>query len=159
LKKSEILIRQAEIIDLPKLKPLWLEFMQHHKDQGEKYRFFTKEWPAVLRRFLKSLEEKHAFIFLAEDQGKLIGYTFGFIFTNFPGYYPKEVGFINDFIITKSFRNLGAGLKLFKEIEKWFDVQDIKIIQLYVSFPNKLGKKFWKNCGFENYLEGMWKEI
>jgi GNAT superfamily N-acetyltransferase len=159
LSKSEIIIRQAEIFDLPNLKPLWLEFMQHHKEQGEKYDFFPKEWPTVLKRFIKILEEDHAAIFLAEYQGNLIGYTFGFIFTNYPGYFPKEVGFINDFIITKSCRNRGVGLRLFKKMEKWFNEQDINIVQLYVSFPNKLGKKFWENCGFENYLVGMWKEI
>ena len=159
MSKSEIVIRQAEILDLPKLKPLWLEFMQHHKEQGEKYNFFPNEWPAVLKRFIKTLEEEQAVIYLVEDQGKLIGYTFGFIFTNYPSYFPKEVGFINDFIITESCQNQGIGLQLFREFEGWFHSYGIKIVQLYVSFPNKFGKKFWENCGFEDYLVGMWKEI
>lgn len=157
--ESEFPIRPAEIFDLPKLKPLWLEFMKYHETEGRKYRFFPNEWPTVLNRFTKSLEKKHSIIYLAENQGQLIGYTFGFIFINYPGYFPKEIGFINDFLVTTSYRHKGIGLKLFNKIEGWFRSQGVDIVQLYVSYPNQLGKNFWKKCGFENYLVGMWKDI
>jgi GNAT superfamily N-acetyltransferase len=156
---NNIKIRQAEVLDLPNLKSLWLEFMEYHESLGQKYQFFLEDWPNVINRFTHALQKEQSTIFIAELHNKIVGYVFGFIFDNFPGYYPKEVAFINDFIVTKKMRKQGIGTELLKSIERWFHQQDKMIVQLYVASPNTDGFQFWQHHGFDKFLVGMWKEI
>lgn len=153
-------IREARIADLPKLKPLWLEFMEYHATLDQKkYRFLAGDWPRVLKRFSRSLHEENAVFYLAENEQHLLGYAFGFVFFNYPGFFPPEVGFVSDFIVTKSFRSRGVGKALFVAMEEWFRRQGVQIIQLYVAASNLSGRKFWRDRGFEHYSLGLWKEI
>jgi len=158
LNPKNVKIRQAEILDLPNLKSLWIEFMEYHESLGQKYRFFPDDWPNVINRFTHALQKEQSVIFIAELDKKVIGYVFGFIFDNFPGYYPNEVAFINDFIVSQKMRKQGVGTNLLKSIEQWFHQQEKKIVQLYVASPNTDGFQFWQNQGFEKFLVGMWKE-
>jgi GNAT superfamily N-acetyltransferase len=133
--------------------------MEYHAALDPKYHFFPEDWPNVMFRFTHALQKEQSVIFMAELSHKIIGYVFGFLFDNFPGYYPKEVAFINDFIVTKEMRKQGVGTQLLKSIEQWFHQKNKTIIQLYVAFPNADGLQFWQNHGFDTFLVGMWKKI
>ncbi|HDL19031.1 MAG TPA: GNAT family N-acetyltransferase [Bacteroidetes bacterium] len=156
---EDLSIRSAELADLPRLKPLWLEFMSYHAEFGSRYQFFPDDWPGVLDRFTYYLRKKQGVIFVAEQNNRFVGYVFGFIFNNVPGFYPRKVGFINDFIVIEPMRHSGVGKKLAGNTQDWFSGQGVSVVQLYIAAANEAGFGFWRKCGFENYLAGLWKNI
>jgi ribosomal protein S18 acetylase RimI-like enzyme len=152
-------IRVATHADLPKLEPIWLEFVEYHARLGDKFKYYPEEWPQVLDHFARSLQQEQSALFVAEFQGKIIGYIYGFIFDNNPGFHPRRVGFIRDLAVSEEFTNQGVGRSLVFMLEHWFSERDIEVVQLYVAIENDGGLETWKRFGYENYLIGMWKEL
>jgi len=154
-----IKIRPAELRDIANLKSIWLEFMDYHAELNANYRYYPQDWPQVFQRFAHALQEEYSVLFIAEQGEKIIGYVFGFIFTNYPGYSPRRVGFINDLMVTRSQQRQGIGKQLLRAIEVWFKEKEIEVMQLYVANLNNSGRDFWQACGYEPFLIGMWKEL
>ncbi len=158
-KRKSITIRPAHLCDINHLKPIWLEFMEYHAGLDAKYRFYPEDWHQVFQRFAQALQTEHYRLLVAGKKETIIGYVFGFIFTNYPGYYPRQIGFINDLMVTKAWQQQGVGGQLVQAMEKWFKERGIEVMQLYVATRNDPGKNFWRACGYEPFLVGMWKEL
>ena len=152
-----LLIRSLHPAEVELLKPLWLEFMQYHAQFGPQYSFDPQEWPAVRARFQHVTYEENHLLLGAFWQKELVGYLFGFVFLNYPGYLPRSIGFINDLFVIPEQRRKGIGKALVTAAEEWFSEREVGFFQLSIAFPNREAKLFWEKCGYSPYSVGMVK--
>lgn len=156
---EDLLIVQAEEEDLKRLKEIWLEFVEYHTKMDSRFRLYSEDWPHVMENFSRSLHDEESRLFVAKTSRKLVGYIYGFIFHNKPGYYPKRVGFIRDAVVLESFQRQGIGKSLVKHMEDWFRTRELDVAQLYAAYENRAGIAAWKGLGYEDYVVGMWKQL
>jgi RimJ/RimL family protein N-acetyltransferase len=101
------------------------------------------------RKRIESMkEEKTSVIFVAEDNGKLVGYMVVI------GGNPKRTKHSVYLVIGihENYRKQGIGAKLFNKMEEWANEHHIHRLELTVMEHNKAGIALYNKMGFE--IEG-----
>ncbi|ULQ61216.1 GNAT family N-acetyltransferase [Brucepastera parasyntrophica] len=68
---------------------------------------------------------------------------------------PCKYTYIQDFIITRKYRNKGYGTKLFEKSKQWAKEHNTKYIRLSVIPENNTGKIFYEKNGMEEQMITM----
>jgi ribosomal protein S18 acetylase RimI-like enzyme len=61
--------------------------------------------------------------------------------------------------VTESYRRKGVGKKMFDEILKWFQFNDIKRLELGTTAQNLIANSFWQKQGFKVLNYTLFREI
>jgi len=162
-----MIIKKANSGDIPKIVDLWLEFMKEH-DQIiinensllKEYEIKDENMEDSYSGFLKSnFESEDGAIFIAEENGEIIGYTLFFIKDEIPIYKNKKIGYISDLYVKKDFRNKGISSKLKDKSIEWFKEKGIKFISAPLYPDNKFAHSLTKKWGFVDYKVEVRKKI
>jgi ribosomal protein S18 acetylase RimI-like enzyme len=105
----------------------------------------TQHFAALVRRIIGS---KKGIAYLAEVDGKPIGYSFAYIKPN--PFKPKaaKLGYIEDLYVKKEFRGQGIGSALTRETVAWFRGKGIKYLSLNVLAKNQAAQAIYRKWGF-----------
>ncbi|MGX6444843.1 N-acetyltransferase family protein [Neobacillus sp. K501] len=132
-------IRQATIVDVPNLVPIFDEYREYFKQQKN---------PAEVERFLfEKFEHLESVIFLAEIDSEVIG--FAQVYPIFSSLTLKRVWLLNDFFIFEAYRNRGVGSELFRKVKEFSILTKAKGIELSVEHVNEKAWQFWERLGFK----------
>ena len=107
-----------------------------------------KNDPEVTRSIIKK-NLKDSFMYVAEEEDKLFGFLNG---QRGSANRIKHTAYIVIGILS-SHRGKGIGKKLFEELEKWFEENDIKRLELTVMTHNEKAINLYKKMGFK--IEGV----
>jgi ribosomal protein S18 acetylase RimI-like enzyme len=110
-------------------------------------------------RYRRRLKNKNHVFFIAEVNGKPVGYSYGWIEKTPYWFEPRLKGYICDVLVLKEFRGKGIGEKLTARLEKHFKTNSVRWVMLSVYAKNNRARKVWKSLGFEDYLFEMSKTI
>lgn len=155
----EITTRAARRGDVEAILPLWREMMDYHARLDPRFQpapQAEKHWREALSRWLKDDDYS---IFVAEAEGRLVGYIIGTIKSSPPVLEPPQFGFISDICVAPEWRRTGVGRSLYETLKGWFRERGLNVMQLNVAQRNRLSQAFWEEMGFEGYLVYMWKEV
>ena len=156
--KSKIEIREGTRADLPDIVELWKSIMDFH---GNLDSFFTRSQEGHLN-FLdwisKQMETDKSGLFIAESEGKLLGYIKIEICEYPPVFEKKTFGMISEVIVNENYRRKGIGGALFDRAMGWFKEKDIDRVELRVANINPVAQGFWRKMGFRPYMTTMFKE-
>lgn len=97
--------------------------------------------------------------FLAEKDGKIIGFIGGKIERKSEFYKTRKIGAIYDLFVKKEYRNMGVGTRIFKTFISWLKANKIRAIELDVSPKNLAAKELYENLGFSESNTQMRKKI
>lgn len=148
-------IIEAKKENLEDLIKLNRELCDYHK-RLDKYNYSSPETEKFFRKFfLKNYKKKNFLYLIAEDKGKVVGYSSAQIKKTEPYIKPKKVGEIFSIYVLEKYRRERVGKKLFEELIKWFKRNKIKHIEIFAHVKNKKGVKFWQKAGFSEYLKRM----
>ncbi len=105
-------------------------------------------------QYKKLLSREDVKIFVAENEGRLVGVVDLFIIPIMRrGYFQ---GHIEDFVITEEMRGKGVGSKLLEEIKSYCKKNNIKVIKLTTAVEFEEAQKFYeKNDG--KFTERMYR--
>ena len=150
---EKIIIRKANVNDLKDILRLNLdlfkkEYMEYDKKLNLKWTY-GKVGKAY---FKKKISEENGFAFVAENEGKIIGYLCGSV-RKCPYDYriiPKYAE-LDNMIIEKKFRGKEIGESLVQEFLKWCKNKKANIISVNASIQNENGIKFYRKMGFKDY--------
>jgi len=140
----KMIIREATSKDLKYVAKLNFEL--------DKY---EKRWYPYPNLNLKNSEKwlKKSFpgkkIFVAIDNKKIVGYSFGWIETRFYHNKVKKYVYCSDLFVLKEYRRKGIGKKLIKKFEDFCRKKGLEYLQLSTNFKNKIGKKIYPSIGFK----------
>ena len=156
---GEIQIRRARQEDLETLLDLWLEMMSYHgrldprfapeDNARDAFRDTMREWiGATARRVL-----------VAVADGQVVGYTIGSIVENPPIFKLRHYGHVSDMCVAPEWRGQGMGRRLFGGLRKWFRSRGLAVVQLNVAALNPAAQAFWREMGFQDYVDRLWTDI
>ena len=155
----KVKIRKAKQTDLIDIAELWKEFIDYHKELDS---IFTQSRNSIyyFKKYASNhITSKISFVLVAKYKNKTVGYSISYLAKYPPVFANTKHGFISDLMVSKDFRRSGLGKKIFKENVTWFNLKNIKRVELSVSVKNRSATKFWKKMGFEPYMEKRIKKL
>lgn len=133
-----ISVRQACILDLPKIVSVFDSYREYFKQERN---------PTGVERFLfDKFEHLESVIFIAEQNSEVIG--FAQLYPIFSSLTLQRVWLLNDFFICEDFRHKGIGKQLFEKVKEFTLLTKSKGIELSVEHINEKAWQFWEGQGF-----------
>jgi GNAT superfamily N-acetyltransferase len=99
--------------------------------------------------FIKVIDSKNNFIFVAEDLGKLVGFA-SFSIRSVVR-YPKPIAELDELFILFEYRQKGVGRMLMKEVEN--KAQELNCYRIFIEshYDHKTAHIFYEKLGYTNY--------
>lgn len=127
------MIRKADKQDLDSIFELVKVFATSFNPQRELF----------IQAFENILNDKKAFIFVAEDGNKIVGYSLGFIHDTF--FANGSVAWLEEIMVDEKFRRTGVGSNLMKAFEKAAIDNNCRLIAL----ATRRAANFYSAIGYE----------
>ena len=150
-------IREAMPSDVPGLQALWIEFMDYHSHLDPAY---TRSEEAVTNwvTYVNSkFEDESSAIFVAIDEGSLVGYAGAVVREYPPVWTVRKFGFIEEIAVTGDFRRHGIGRQLLAVAEEWLLAQGVKKIEVKIDTANTASQGLFRSQGFMDHTETLIK--
>lgn len=154
------IIREKKMEDLEGLLELFREGDAYHraahpelfKDGGDGFR----------REFLRSvLTGKNANLFIAENEGTIIGFVYVFVRETLalPVFVQRRFGSIDNLFVQENWRGRGVARSLLQEVERWLKNQGISDVELNVYEFNQQAIALYDRLGFTTISRKMVKSL
>ncbi|MEM2937140.1 MAG: GNAT family N-acetyltransferase [Candidatus Bathyarchaeia archaeon] len=102
---------------------------------------------------LKNIRGENAVVFVAEVEGKIVGYSLGWV--SQPWAYKGKRGYICDCFVEKSYRRQGIGKALIKAMLEWFIEKGVECVEADIYSNNVPSLKLFKKLGFEEIFKRL----
>jgi len=157
----DFLIRKAEAQDYGGLCRVYTEVdLLHNQDLPEI--FVYPEKISRSKEFITGiLEDDNAAMFVAESNGKIIGFVHVYIrkTPDIPILVKRRYAYISEIAVTRELHGFGIGKALMKEAEKWAVQQNTSQAELNVWDFNRNAIDFYTKLGYSPSYHIMKKSI
>lgn len=143
-----ILIRKAQNNDFESVLRLSKALFDHEDRFGHEFNLNWTYGEKGQKYFLERFSDKNAIIFVAEVDGKVVGYIIGFIHA-YSARRKNPFCDIENIFIEEKYRKQGLGDKLIKRIIGIAKRRRVTRLRLSTIAQNELAIKFYKSHGFE----------
>lgn len=152
--KEKVLIRKGAIKDLKAVQELNLLLFK--KEQKEYEPAYNLKWtfgPVGTEVFTRNLSEKDRCAFIAEINGKVIGYIAGRLLSTdrYASRTVENFAEIDNMFVLEKYRGKGIGTQLVKAFLKWSKARKVDRIKVVTAAKNKKGQNFYKQNGFKEH--------
>jgi len=154
-----VTIRRAQQSDLDQLVTLWQELAELHAELLPEFALAPDKEQSVRAHLVELLRDDNERVFVAEENGALIGFINGAVRENPPVFAERYIGYIADAIVSARSRRRGVGEQLVSTINAWFRERGIRIIHLTAATGNPIAQAFWRKMGFADYMTRMRNEL
>lgn len=151
-------IRKAGHADLPLLKKLWIELMDHHSKLDSDYIRSNDAVENWMKYLNVKLESDDARLLVATDDREIVGYICIWIRDYPPVYAIKKYGLVEEILVTARVRRQGIALQLWSAAEEWLLSRDIKRIRVDIDVANPESQGFFRSIGFCDDAETLIKK-
>ena len=115
-------------------------------------------------KFLRNIKTNSGKIYIAEGEGKPIGFIGGFVADkqseeNLLEVVPSQLGVISDIYLIPEFRGKKIGEKLMKQMEEYLVAKNCDAIWIEVNGFNHFARKLYKSVGFIEREIGLMKAV
>jgi len=100
----------------------------------------------------KMIRSRLASLFVAEEQGKIVGYIHGSLRPMPPIFQVSTFGRLNSAYVLKHYRRQGVGRRLTDALLQWFQTKQIEYVEVNSDIRNSLGIDAWKKYGFQQAM-------
>jgi ribosomal protein S18 acetylase RimI-like enzyme len=152
-------IREAKREDVKDIESLSGKLLDFHLQLDEYYRLRPNLENGSHKYFEDLVTSEDSVVFVAEDNGAIIGYLAGKIEERSPVFEVDKRGWIDSAYLLEEYRGQEIGKKLTQRMLEWFKEREIEYVEISVDSRNKLGVKVWSSLGFETWLFVMKKRI
>jgi len=147
--ERRVLIREATIEDLKRVKFLWLKLAEEMY-KIEEYIFPSREnaerWFSSI---LSTLREGRGKVLVAQLNGEIVGFIYFVHSLRMFFEVSKQVALISDMYVKPEFRRRGIGSLLLEKCFEHLRKLDIKHVMLSVLSNNLAAVKFYEKHGFK----------
>lgn len=144
------IIRKAKEIDAEDLAKLFLQFWDSHNKLDPLLEFEKK---VTLKNQIdfakKDIRKRSTHIFVADLNGKVIGFVEVLIKKNESCFKIKEYGYLNSATTDKNYRGQGIARALTDVALKFLEDKGIKYVKTNVYNSNDVAMKTWNKLGFK----------
>jgi len=157
--QDEITIRRANSEDLPAIVQLWKEMADFHADLDRYFALAPSAEENIASFLQQRMSDDSSEIWVAEQQGRVIGYSLAVIAERPLVFLERRCGKIFDLAVTSDYRRRGVGRALVEHAREWFHSQGVDSIELNVATSNDVGRAFWRSLGFAPTLETRYQRF
>ena len=94
------------------------------------------------------LEDSHTRVFVAEVEGRVVGYVLGVVVDLLPEMFEQQAGgFLADIYVEADWRRQGHGSDLVAALSDWFREQGLGYYEWHVPASNPAAVAFWQSMG------------
>ena len=154
---TQVTIRIATRSDLLEVVALWQEHQEYHARCDPYYERSKDANPGFLKYLQENLQKVG--LFVAEIDKRLVGFVLTEIDLRPPCFAKREYGMIDDLAVTEEWRGRGIGQKLVEQAIAWFTEKGIDRIETRVLMSNPLACNFWRQAGFDPYMNCVYKVV
>lgn len=152
---NDLIVRRAQATDSDALCAIWLENAELLVKADTSYGLApdaAEQWQAALATWLGRPDVA---VFVAERQGKVLGFLVAALAGNAPGLLPARYGFISDLAVDPHAKSGGIGRALLEATRAWFRSGGIDQIEARVPARNAVAQAFWRAVGATRTYEQM----
>jgi len=155
-------VRTATEDDLPEMLGLWREMMDFHAARDPRFRpkpspEAEKAWSTYLREEIWASDTWC--VFVAEDDGRLVGQILGELREPAPVFQPETYGYVTDIVVDPDARRAGVGRALFAALRDWMAGHGARYLRLQVLTSNEASQGFWRAVGCTNHSDILWYDL
>jgi len=155
-----VVIRHAEGRDLPTLGGLGAVLVRlHHRFDRERFLAPGPRLEEGYARFLGTQMGGDAAIFVAESDGRLVGYVYAGIEPRSWKELRDVAGFLHDVVVDESARHLGIGARLVETAAEWLVARGVPRVMLWTAERNAPAQRFFERLGFRRTMIEMTREL
>jgi GNAT superfamily N-acetyltransferase len=148
VENRDFTIRSGRREDAADAARLWMQSAKEHTSHDPIYTT-SPGAERVMQRFLADLtSSSHAFLFVAEYDGRTVGFVSGELRESSPTFRPKTWASVDDVFVESNYRNLGVGRALVEGVKAWAKERGADGVSLQVAAANARGRKFYEDLGF-----------
>lgn len=150
---TKFTIRDGRLKDAEAVLAIWHELIEHHQQIAAMDFEMRPEAPDLwLKFYCTNVRSRTRKVLVAEEDGKIIGYTLGSIQERPPVFKIAQEALITDMCVTTNKRRKGVGTKLIEAFASWAKQQGMKYLVMQMVPENKIGKKFWDSLEFHTIM-------
>jgi len=143
-----MMIREAAAEDFEEIAKL------HHELDKLEVDWHPYPIPSISssRKWLKKrFGKRNAVVFVADGNGKIAGFLYGWIEKRDYHYRAKRFGVCSDLFVSAEYRQMGVGRKLIKKFEDWCKRNGLKYLELTTNVKNAAARRFYPAIGFKEF--------
>jgi len=153
-------VRKAKLSDAEDIAKLYFQFWEPHKEVDPLLEFNRKLTLKNQIEFAKKdIRKRNNYIFVADLNGKVIGFIEFFIKKNEDCFKIKKYGYINSATTHKDYRGKVVVKALTNEALKFLKNKGIKYVRTNVYNSNRVAMKTWTKLGFKPQSTFLIKRI
>ena len=153
------IIRRASRADVDQLAMLWKELAEFHSSLAPEFVPALGSEKYLADHFAELIGMDRVRIFVADEEGTLIGFVSGKLHENPPAFLVRQVGFIDDAMVTARSRRCGVGEQLVNALMAWFRERKAQVVHLNAATSNPAAQAFWHKMGFVDVMTRMRREV
>lgn len=140
-----MMIRKAKKKDIDAIHKLDMESIQYHKRFDNDFFTISKKWQKIKKDSqINAIKNPTNLIFVAELDGKVVGYIWGHVKT----VIKHKIGKIDELIVTSKQRGNGIGKELIRRMLDFFKKRKCIISEIEVFTENLPTIKVYEKAGF-----------
>jgi ribosomal protein S18 acetylase RimI-like enzyme len=156
----ETVIRPAERRDLPDLGRLGASLVRvHHAFDADR---FMAPGPGIEEGYAwflgTQLEESDVVIYVAEREGRIVGYVYAGLEPQSWKELRDPAGFVHDVVVEEDARGLGIATRLVDEAAAWLEAHGAPRVMLWTAEQNPAAQRLFERLGFRRTMIEMTRE-
>lgn len=147
------MIRPAVASDSVAIGKLWEKLVAYHQALDMDMPRATAQGASLYARSLSDrLDDSHTRVFVAEEDGRVVGYVLGVVVDLLPEMFEQEAGgFLADIFVEDAYRGRGIGTALVDTLVDWFRQKGLRHYEWHVAANNTEALAFWEKVGGRNW--------
>ncbi|MBN2348052.1 MAG: GNAT family N-acetyltransferase [Bacteroidales bacterium] len=151
-----MIIKKASKDHLDGITEIWIELMNYHNDLND---FFAikENGPVIFKNYIESLmdSENHMICIAIDKKNRITGYALAEIAEHPPVLKNTRHCVLSDIAVSQKFRHKGIGKQIMEYVINWAKKKDTHRIELQVLEHNHSSIEFYRNRGFETFMQTM----
>jgi ribosomal protein S18 acetylase RimI-like enzyme len=153
------MIRRATEQDLPALQALWIEFIDFPRTRDPYFTRSAQGHELFAQLVLDHLDSDRTRIVVDTDRDTVIGYVIARIEEGPKMYQGDQYGYLEDVVVAAGQRRRGIGTALYQALAAWLREQGIERIELEIAIQNEVATAFWREQGFQVFMQRLAKVL
>ncbi|GJM44708.1 MAG: hypothetical protein DHS20C21_15500 [Gemmatimonadota bacterium] len=156
---SNFIVRAAKPADESAVLALVQSEMTAHQGVDPRFQLRADAAPRYALYLHDRLRENDSSVFVAEDNGVVIGAAIGSIRIQEAFFEPRRFGYVSDLVVDPARRREGVGRALWDRVALWFRGLGVGVVRLHVAAHGGAAKAFWDSVHAEPFLVESWIDL